>query len=290
VINHADLVTAIQRVNFGISRSQKVSVKELLEVCYHEAGHTIVSYFRDRRERIQVVTIIPTGHALGYMWSVSKEDSFYTVANKQDLLSDIEVSLGGYCAENLHKDTTSSGVSSDLQNVGRVASDMIRQFGMGSFIFNTFSAYGARERRGSDATEREIEMEIKKVVDDCVDNVKKLLLAKRPELDRIAMGLYEKETLYYKDLVHILDPHRSDADIDNEIATMSERKLVGKAPVININMIPGLPAKGALGNGKKGSKNGKNGGNTGAGAGSESGSGDSSLNMAPPETGSESNN
>jgi ATP-dependent metalloprotease FtsH len=245
VINHSDLVTAIQRVSFGINRSQKVSTEELLETCYHEAGHTIVAYFRNKRDRIQVVTIIPTGGALGYMWSVTKEDAFYSHRNKQDYLATIEVSLGGYCAEELFTETTTSGVSSDLQNVARAASSMIRQYGMGSFVFNTYSAFGSRGK-GSGTTEREIEMEIKKVVDDCLGNVRQLLLAKRSELDKIARGLYEKETLYYKDLVHILEPDRTEEDINREIETLTERKTVGKAPIINIDRLPGLPPKGTF--------------------------------------------
>ena len=252
VINHSDLVTAIQRVSFGINRSQKVSTEELLETCYHEAGHTIVAYFRNKRDRIQVVTIIPTGGALGYMWSVTKEDAFYSHRNKQDYLATIEVSLGGYCAEELFTETTTSGVSSDLRNVSRAASSMIREYGMGSFVFNTHVAYGIKGK-GSGTSEREIEMEIKKVVDDCLGNVRQLLRAKRTELDRIARGLYEKETLYYKDLVHILEPDRSEEDINREIETLTERKTVGKTPVINIDRLPGLPPKGTF-TGRKGSR------------------------------------
>ncbi|MBS1989077.1 MAG: AAA family ATPase [Cyanobacteria bacterium SZAS LIN-3] len=282
-INHADLVTAIQRVRFGISRSQKVNLQELWETAYHEAGHTIIAYFRNLRDRIQVVTIVPSGYALGYMWSVGKEDAFYSHMNKQDMLARIEVSLGGYCAEELHKETTSTGVSTDLEHVGQVASSMVRKYGMGSFMFNTHSAFVTSKGRGSEATEREIDLEIKKLVDDCITNVRGMLRAKRSELDRIAQGLVEKETLYYKDLVHILEPHRTDADIDREIATMADRKLVGKPPVINIDVLPGLPGKGAFGNGKKGDK-GKAG--SGSGSAGDNGSSQSSPSKSEgPDTG-----
>ncbi len=247
-ITHSDMVRAIQRVSFGMSRSQHIGVKELFETAYHEAGHTIVSYFRNRKERIQVVTIVPTGRALGYMWSVEKEDRFVSGQNKQDYLVDIEVSLGGYVAESLYMDTTTSGVSQDLINVGNTARRMIKNWGMGSFPYNTLHAHGDARGHGqydgwgvaSPETEREIELEIKKTVDDCLQNVRNLLKEKRKELDQIAHALVEKETLFYKDLVNILEPGKSEADINKEIDTLSERKLVGTPPIVNLEFLPGL--------------------------------------------------
>jgi cell division protease FtsH len=247
-ITHSDMVRAIQRVSFGMSRSQHIGVKELFETAYHEAGHTIVSYFRNRKERIQVVTIVPTGRALGYMWSVEKEDRFVSGANKQDYLVDIEVSLGGYVAESLYMDTTTSGVSQDLINVGNTARRMIKNWGMGSFPYNTLHAHGDARGHGqydgwgvaSPETEREIELEIKKTVEDCLQNVRNLLRDKRKELDQIAHALVEKETLFYKDLVNILEPGKSEADINKEIDTLSERKLVGTPPIVNLEFLPGL--------------------------------------------------
>lgn len=246
-ITHSDLVRAIQRVSFGMSRSQHISVKELFETAYHEAGHTIVSYFRNRKERIQVVTIVPTGQALGYMWSVEKEDRFVSGQNKQDYLVDIEVSLGGYVAESLFMDTTKSTVSQDLINVGDTARRMVRNWGMGSFAFNTESAFGMKGGAASSSTEREIELESKKIVDDCLENVRSLLKEKRKELDQIAHALVDKETLFYKDLVNILEPGKSEAEINKEIDTLSERRLVGVAPIVNLEFLPGLTQVGQQG-------------------------------------------
>ncbi len=247
-ITHSDMIRAIQRVSFGMSRSQHIGVKELFETAYHEAGHTIISYFRNRKERIQVVTIVPTGRALGYMWSVDKEDRFVSGQNKQDYLVDIEVSLGGYVAELLYMDTTTSGVSQDLINVGNTARRMVKNWGMGSFPYNTNYGHGderGHEGRGgwgmaSPDTEREIELEVKKIVDECLENTRNLLKEKRKELDLIAHALVEKETLFYKDLVKILEPSKSEAEVNKEIATLSERKLVGTAPIVNLEFLPGL--------------------------------------------------
>ncbi|MBK9203604.1 MAG: hypothetical protein IPL73_14475 [Candidatus Obscuribacter sp.] len=111
VIQSEDIFRAIQRVSFGISRSQRILVEELWSTAYHEAGHTIVSYLRNKREYVQVVTIVPTGRALGYMWRIKKDDPFHHSPTKQELMTRIEIALGGYAAEMAYMETTTAGVS-----------------------------------------------------------------------------------------------------------------------------------------------------------------------------------
>lgn len=250
-IQHSDMVQAIQRVRFGLNRSQHISVRDLRETAYHEAGHTMVAYYRDQLERIQVVTIIPTGRALGYMWSVAKDDRFHHSPNKHELLVDIEVGLGGYVAEHMSMEMNTAGVISDLDHVARTASSMIKEYGMGSFKFNTDTAIGT----GSTETRRQIDLEIKKIVDDCLENVENLIRSKRAELDKLAHALIEKETLYYADIVAILEPTKTAEEIRKEIESMGERKLVGKRPVIDMDFLSGIAnmsknKNGSNGNGK----------------------------------------
>jgi ATP-dependent metalloprotease FtsH len=254
-VNQNDLVEAIQRVNFGIARSQNIVLEELWSTAYHEAGHAMVSYFRDKRTRIQIITIVPTGRALGYMWHVDKDDFFHHSPNKHELLVDMEISLGGYAAENLHQEVTTAGVGSDLGRVGRIARQMVREWGMGSFKFNVDYAFSDEFNQGrgigiSDETSRQLELEMKQLVDSCLANVEGLLRSKRKELDQIAKALVEKETLFYRDLVAILEPHRSDADVEREIATLADRKMVGKKREISFDLVKGLGlAAGSGGNG-----------------------------------------
>lgn len=261
-IKSHDLFRAIQRVSFGISRSQKILVEELWATAYHEAGHAIVTYFRNKKELVQVVTIVPTGRTLGYMWPIRKDDPFHHSPTKQELLTRIEISLGGYVAENFYMETTTAGVSQDLVNVAETASAMVRQYGMGSFVFNTdrslgdkIDGEGGRYGRASEETEAQIDREIKKIVDDCVESTRNLIKSKRAELDKIARALVEKETLYYRDLVAILEPTRSQEDIEREINALAERKQVGTPAVISLDLLPGLTGI-STGNGKNGKKNG----------------------------------
>ena len=114
-ISQADLIQAIQRVLFGIAFSGQLLADELLHVSYHEAGHALVSYYRNKKELIQVLTIVPSGFARGYLWSVGKED--YHRISKEEYLTQMEVSLGGYAAEELLTESVSSGPVSDLQHV-----------------------------------------------------------------------------------------------------------------------------------------------------------------------------
>jgi ATP-dependent metalloprotease FtsH len=265
-LNFKDLIEAVQRVSFGMSYSQNVIKDELMAVAFHEAGHAIVSYYRDRKERIQVLTVVPTGGALGYLWPVKKDD--FRTTSKFEYMTDIEVSLGGYCAEELHQESTSSGPSQDLINVARVAQAMIRDWGMGSFKFNTDVAWGydRGEIKPSPESAREIELEIKGIVDTCLDNVRKLLVTHRKQLDLLAYALVEKETLYYKDIVNILEPEKADADIDREIRELAERQMVGKMPMLNLEAIRNLPSPER----KRGNANGNGNGN-----GASNGSGES---------------
>ncbi|PWU02457.1 MAG: hypothetical protein C5B53_01625 [Candidatus Melainabacteria bacterium] len=273
-ISQTDLIQAIQRVIFGVPFSGQVLAEEYRAVAYHEAGHAIVCYHRRRKELIQVLTVVPRGGANGYLWSVNKED--YRKKAKDEYLADIEVSLGGYVAEEMINEYVSSGPSSDLRNVARVARSMIRHWGMGSFVFNVDSAYGGYGDNGtwaSEVTTRELELEIKKVVDDCLNTVRELLGKNRDKLDRLAHELMEKETLSFKDIARILEPHRSEYDLEQEALGLAEKRLVGKAIQLNLEAIRALPAPGRR---TKRNGNGKNGSDTPSESGTESKEKDSS--------------
>ncbi|MDR3617406.1 MAG: AAA family ATPase [Candidatus Obscuribacterales bacterium] len=259
-VSQNDLFMSIQRIFFGMQYSRKILTDELRATAYHEAGHATVCYYRHRRERIQVLTIVPRGGALGYLWSVDKED--YVQQNKHEYLTDIEVGLGGYAAETLTMDTSTSGVSSDLNNVAWIARSMVRNWGMGTFKLNVDTAYGdtpmSKRWASSEETEREIEMEIKQIVDGCLTNVMDLLKSRRAQLDQIAQALLEKETLHYRDIARILEPDRSEEDIDKEITTMGDRTKVGPTLVVDFDHFGALTGAGKNGgNGKEiGKKNG----------------------------------
>ena len=236
-ICQTDLVKSIQRNSFGMSYSRKILLEELKETAWHEAGHALVAYFRNKHDRLQVLTIVPSSYALGYAWYVGKDDVQISMRTKRECLIQIETCLGSYVAEMMYMGTTSRGVSMDLKMAASTASDMIRKWGMGEFKFNTSTAFG--DNGGSEATEREIELQIKEIIDLCMENVKQLLHGRKRELELIANALVEKETLYYRDLVAILEPQKTADDIEVELAQMGARKLVGEKHYIDLNALRG---------------------------------------------------
>lgn len=241
-ISQTDLVRSIQRISFGMSHSRKILLEELAETAWHEAGHAIVAYFRNKLDRLQVLTVVPSGYALGYAWYVSKDDVQMRMRTKRECLIQIEISLGSYVAEMMYMGTTSRGVTGDLSTAASIARDMVRLYGMGDFKFNTYEAFEdryGRNGKGSDVTEREIELQINEIINGCMKNVEVLLQEHRRELELIANALVEKETLYYRDLVAILEPQRTNEDIERELAQMGDRKLVGKQQFLDLAAIRG---------------------------------------------------
>ncbi len=128
------------------------------------------------------------------------------------------------------------------------ARSMIREWGMGSFKFNVDEAYTEQQRFGFDRfrldisseTAREIELEIKALVDECMSNVRQLLSQHKDGMKNLAEALVEKETLSFRDIARILEPKRSEIEIERDLLVLAEKKLVGKVPVINLNAIKGL--------------------------------------------------
>ncbi len=251
-ISQSDIIQAIQRVMFGVSYAGNILSDELLKTAYHEAGHAIICYFRNEKDRIQVLTIVPAGSAAGYMWPVKKEDYHHTT--KEEYMVRMEVGLGGYVAEEMFIGSTSAGPCSDLHTVATYARSMIREWGMGSFKFNVDKAYSEvydfYKFDISSDTAREIELEIKALVDQCLNNVRGLLSQHKDKMKNLAEALIEKETLNFRDIARILEPHRSEMEIERDLLVMAEKRLVGKVPVINLEAIKGLAVP-DQGNGKK---------------------------------------
>ena len=268
-ISHVDLVKAVQRNAFGMSYSRNILMEELEETAWHEAGHALVAYLRNKKDRVQIVTVVPSGGALGYVWYVGKEDRM-AYKRRSEFLVEIEICLGSYVAETIHRGETEGGVIGDLTTAAQIASDMVRKFGMGKFKFNTNVGfnnsidppYDNHFESASDETKREIENEINDIVNGCMKNVEELLGTRRRELQTIAEQLIEKETLYYRDLVNILEPARTPSDIDRELAELGNRKLVGKQPLLTIDQITGKITTGTGGKGGSAGGGADNGGST----------------------------
>jgi ATP-dependent metalloprotease FtsH len=186
-VGQQDLLQAIQRKALGIEYNKTITPAELRATAYHEAGHALAAATFTPEEVVQKVSIIPTGRALGYTWHVAQDEQ-HSVTRDQ-ALARIKVAYGGYCAESLVLGTTTSGVRGDLETIGRLAHQMVWQWGMGPV------RYGVDPQTVSPGTRQELEAAERELTNRCHDEVMALLAHKRDLLEGVAQALLERETL-----------------------------------------------------------------------------------------------
>ena len=204
VVEMEDFLSAIERVTMGPEKkSRTVSKKEKEQTAYHEAGHALLSLLVEDVDTFTKVSIIPRGMAGGYTLTPPTEDRHYH--NKKDLLGSMTVLLGGMVGEELHMNDSTTGVSNDLERVAAIARAMVCEFGMNEKLGRM--AFGQRQKQHflgrdmwehkdySEDTSKNIDIEVKKLVDEAYLRAKTLLTDNRASLDIIAKRLIEKETI-----------------------------------------------------------------------------------------------
>jgi cell division protease FtsH len=210
---------AIDRVLAGPEKKNRVmSEKRKSLVAYHEAGHALVGALMPDYDPVQKISIIPRGRAGGLTWFTPSEDRMESgLYSRSYLQNQMAVALGGRIAEELvfGEEEVTTGASNDLQQVARVARQMITRFGMsdslgpvalgrqngGIFLGRDI----ASDRDFSDATAATIDEEVKKLVDQAYQRAKEVLENNRLVLDQLAQMLIEKETVDSEELQAILE-------------------------------------------------------------------------------------
>jgi cell division protease FtsH len=196
---------AVERGAVGLERKSRIMLaEEKRRVAYHEAGHALVAVSLPNTHPVHKISIIPRGvGALGYVLSRPDEDRY--LVTQSELESKIKVALGGTIAEELIFKEISNGAVSDLQQVGRIARSMVKEFGMSRLgrvnfherasplFLNGGDADAAHSY--SERTAREIDLEVRKIIDDATNEVRAVLQARRPVLEAVAQRLMEKEVL-----------------------------------------------------------------------------------------------
>jgi len=200
-----DFLAAIERVTMGPEKkSRTISRKEKEMTAYHEAGHALLSLLIDEVDNFTKVSIIPRGMAGGYTLAPPTEDKHYH--NKKELMGRMTVALGGMVAEQLYMNDTTTGVSDDLKKVTQIARAMVCEFGMSENLGTM--AFGQNERQPflgrdlldhqkdySEETAKNIDLEIRNLVDKVYNRARQLLTDNRDKLDKIAQRLIEKEII-----------------------------------------------------------------------------------------------
>jgi cell division protease FtsH len=238
----AELEEAIERGAVGLERKSRIMhADEKQRVAYHEAGHALVACSLPNTYPVHKVSIIPRGvGALGYVLSRPEEDRY--LVTQSELESKIRVALGGTVAEELVYREISNGATSDLEQASRIARSMVKEFGMsrlgrvnyqersgGAFLPGTGGDPG---HDYSERTAREIDVEVRKIIEEATEAVREILLARRDALEAIAQRLIDQEVIDGSELRQLL-----------EDSTSGPRLLVGSdaiapAEVIHVEKVP----------------------------------------------------
>ncbi|MFA5692003.1 MAG: ATP-dependent zinc metalloprotease FtsH [Acholeplasmataceae bacterium] len=212
IITIADLDEAADRVMMGpAKRSRKYTPKEKEMTAYHEAGHAVIGIKVKNASVVQKVTIIPRGRAGGYALYTPVEEKFNY--SKNELLANITTSLGGRVAEEIMFDDVTTGAYDDFKRATKLARSMVTEYGMSelgpiqyeSDSGNVFLGRDyLKEKNFSDAVALEIDREVRKIITECYETAKKVILENKDLLDNIAKYLILAETLNKSDIEEIV--------------------------------------------------------------------------------------
>jgi cell division protease FtsH len=216
-VSMADFNEAVERGALGLERKSRIMTPDdKLRVAYHESGHALVACALPNTSPVHKVTIIPRGFALGYVLSRPEDDRH--MKTKGELESEIKVALGGTLAEEIIYNEIGTGATGDLNMVNGVARKMVKMYGMsrlgrifypddaGSPFLGGLPLFeGAREY--SEETAREIDLEVRKIVEDAIVEVRAILLDRRAALEAAAKLLMDKETIDGQELRDLLAAH-----------------------------------------------------------------------------------
>jgi cell division protease FtsH len=214
-IGQSELEEAIERVVMGPERkSRLISDEEKRIIAYHEAGHAVVMNAIPEADPVQKITIVGRGQAGGLTWYRPEDDRI--LMSRKKMIAQLTGSLGGRAAEELVFDDITSGASSDLESVTRIARTMVTRLGMSEELGQR--VYGQKEeliflgreiseqRDYSEAVAEQIDREVRRLVDECYQQARSILKEYRSYLDAVAGKLLEVETLTREEFEKLFPP------------------------------------------------------------------------------------
>lgn len=194
---------ARDKIILGTERKTMViTPKDRLKTAYHEAGHALLNVLLPETDPLHKVTIMPRGKTLGASWSMPERDK-YSVS-KNELLARIVGCFGGYLAEKIVFDNTSTGVANDIQQASRIARAMVCHYGMSALGPIDFEPRDGQDKEISDKMAQRIDEEVEKIVHQCCEKGQAMLTENRDKLDLLAQTLVERETMQAKEVYQLL--------------------------------------------------------------------------------------
>jgi cell division protease FtsH len=233
IIEMNDCDEAIDRVMVGPERKSVVmSQKEKETTAYHESGHAIIGALREKSDPVHKVTIIPRGMALGITWSLPEDDRHNRT--KEELLAMITRAMGGRLAEEIKFGDVTTGASNDFEQATELARRMVTQYGMSDLGPIQFGRGGAHqvflgrdiseERNYSEEVASKIDGEVRKIIETCYADGKRILSENWGKVERMVASLLEYETVDAEEVRAILADRPYDRVPGSEV-TPAERPI-----------------------------------------------------------------
>ncbi len=209
LITMTDIDEAVDRVMGGpAKKSRKYTERERRLVAYHEAGHALIGLTLEAANKVQKVTIVPRGQAGGYNLMTPKEETYFQT--KSQLKATISGYMGGRVAEEVFFGDVSSGAHNDIEQATRIARMMVTELGMSQLGPIQYDSENGQVFLGRDYTQRsnthsgqiayEIDVQVRKIIDECYQQAKDIIEEKKDKLVCIAEALLEHETLSGEDI------------------------------------------------------------------------------------------
>jgi cell division protease FtsH len=204
VIEQVELEEGIMRVIAGPEKKTRIFTEEERRItAYHELGHAIVGHYLDQDSEVHKISIIGRGQALGYTISLPREDRYLTT--KKNLMANLAMTLGGRAAEEIVFNEVTTGAANDLEKVTSTAKQMVMRFGMSeklgprtlgrSHDMPFLGREMGNEPDYSEEIAREIDEEIRRIIEEAHEMAHRVLRDHSDELHKISMILMERETI-----------------------------------------------------------------------------------------------
>lgn len=236
MITMSELDEAHDRVLMGPAKvSKQISPKDKKITAYHEAGHVIVGLKLENSNVVQKVTIIPRGMAGGYTNIQSEEEKEHVT--KTELVETISTLLAGRVTEKLIFNEITTGASNDIERATKIARSMVTEYGMSDLgpiqlEQNESSIFLGRDynksRNFSDKIAFEIDVEMRKIIDECYKKAEEIIIKNRELVDLIAENLVKYETLTKEQIDYLLEHKTMPKDDDVKSMSLTKLKEIAK--------------------------------------------------------------